>query len=70
MKILLHVRYKYFYSPVLIFIADNTPTYVFSPEDDTLELKSKSFTLQTPYHNISFQVHASEKITQYKAEDS
>ena len=47
-------------------------TYIcFSPEDDTLELKSKSFTLQPQHHNIiSFQIHTSEKIMQYKAEDS
>ena len=63
-KILLHVRYKYFYCGQYTCIC-------FSPEDDTLELNSKSFTLH-PQHRyiLSFQVHAPEKIMQYKAEDS
>ena len=44
--------------------------HMFSPEDDTLELKIKSFTLQPQHRNIiSFQVLASAKIMQYKAED-
>ena len=70
-KILLHVRYKYFYSPVLIFICGQYTYICFSPEGDTLDPKSKSFTLQPQHRNIlSFQVHASQKIMQYKAEDS